>query len=34
LFDYGLQLPFPAGAVFEWVHIDLPAVRSIFLASG
>jgi hypothetical protein len=34
LFDYGLQLPFPVGAVFEWVHIDLPAVRSIFLASG
>jgi putative tricarboxylic transport membrane protein len=32
LFDYGLQLPFPAGAVFEWVHIDLPALRGIFLA--
>jgi putative tricarboxylic transport membrane protein len=34
LFDYGLQLPFPEGAVFEWVQIDLPAVRAIFLASG
>jgi putative tricarboxylic transport membrane protein len=34
LFDYGLQLPFPEGAVFEWVHINLPAMRSIFLASG
>jgi len=34
LFDYGLQLPFPVGVVFEWVHIDLPAVRSIFLARG
>jgi putative tricarboxylic transport membrane protein len=34
LFDYGLQLPFPEGAFFEWVHIDLPTLRSIFLASG
>jgi putative tricarboxylic transport membrane protein len=32
LFDYGLQLPFPEGAVFEWVHINLPAVRSIFFS--
>jgi hypothetical protein len=32
LFDYGLQLPFPEGIVFEWVHIDLPAVRSNFFS--
>ncbi|MBI4524008.1 MAG: tripartite tricarboxylate transporter permease [Deltaproteobacteria bacterium] len=34
LFDYGLQLPFPDGAIFDVVRIDIPAVRTIFLASG
>jgi TctA family transporter len=32
VFDYALQLPFPAGSIFEWVHIDLPAVRSAFFS--
>jgi hypothetical protein len=32
LFDYGLQLPFPKGAVFEWVHIDIPTVRGAFFS--
>jgi hypothetical protein len=33
-FDYGLQIPFPDGTLFEWVNVDTPAVRNIFLASG
>jgi hypothetical protein len=32
VFDYALQLPFPAGSIFEWVHIDLPTVRSAFFS--
>ena len=32
VFDYGLQLPFPAGSIFEWVHIDTAAVRSVFFS--
>jgi TctA family transporter len=30
LFDYGLQMPFPTGSVFEWLGIDLAAVGSLF----
>ncbi|MGH7797081.1 MAG: tripartite tricarboxylate transporter permease [Candidatus Binatia bacterium] len=30
VFDYGLQLPFPQGAIFEWAHVDIPSARSIF----
>jgi len=32
VFDYALQLPFPTGTIFEWVHIELPAVQSIFFS--
>ena len=32
VFDYALQLPFPTGSLFEWVHIDIPAVRSVFFS--
>jgi TctA family transporter len=32
VFGYGLQLPFPQGVVFDWVH--LAGVRSIFAAGG
>ena len=32
VFDYALQLPFPSGSIFEWVHIDIPAVRTIFFS--
>ncbi|HSE87718.1 MAG TPA: tripartite tricarboxylate transporter permease [Candidatus Binatia bacterium] len=32
VFDYALQLPFPTGTIFEWVHIDIPAVRSVFFS--
>jgi TctA family transporter len=32
VFDYALQLPFPAGSIFEWVHIDLPAVHGVFFS--
>lgn len=31
-FDYGLQIPFPDGTLFEWVNMDIPAVRSIFFS--
>jgi hypothetical protein len=34
LFDYALQLPFPKGALFDWVDIDVAAVRSLFAAGG
>ena len=30
LFDYGLQLPFPGGALFEWVKIDPGFVRNLW----
>jgi putative tricarboxylic transport membrane protein len=33
LFDYTLQMPFPDGAVLDWMHIDVPIVSSLF-ASG
>jgi putative tricarboxylic transport membrane protein len=33
-FDYALQIPFPDGTLFEWVNLDIPSVRNIFLASG
>ncbi|HEV8723695.1 MAG TPA: tripartite tricarboxylate transporter permease [Candidatus Binatia bacterium] len=33
-FDYGLQIPFPDGTLFDWVNVDIPAVRNIFLAGG
>jgi hypothetical protein len=33
LFDYALQLPFPDGAVLDWMHIDIPAAANLF-ASG
>ena len=32
LFDYALQLPFPKGALFNWVDIDVAAVRTLFAA--
>jgi TctA family transporter len=32
VFDYALQLPFPAGTIFEWVHINIPGVRSVFFS--
>ncbi len=34
LFDYGLQMPLPDGTLFEWVNVDIPAVRNLFAASG
>jgi len=33
VFDYGLRLPFPGGAILEWVHIYLPSAGSL-LAFG
>jgi hypothetical protein len=33
LFDYALQLPFPRGALLDWVHIDVAAVQN-FLSFG
>jgi len=30
VFDYSLQLPFPTGALFEWVRIDGEMVRSLW----
>jgi TctA family transporter len=33
LFDYSLQLPFPDGAVLDWMHIDIPVASNLF-ASG
>jgi hypothetical protein len=30
VFDYGLQLPFPTGSLFEWVRIDIPAFAAFF----
>jgi hypothetical protein len=32
VFDYALQLPFPTGTIFEWVHINIPAVQSVFFS--
>ena len=32
VFDYGLQLPFPTGSIFEWVHIDMAALRSVLFS--
>jgi putative tricarboxylic transport membrane protein len=32
LFDYALQMPFPQGALFDWVEIDVAAVQSLFAA--
>jgi putative tricarboxylic transport membrane protein len=32
LFDYALQMPFPQGALFEWVQIDVAVVQSFFAA--
>jgi len=32
LFDYGLHMPFPTGALFEWVRINIPAVQSVFFS--
>ena len=34
LFDYALQLPFPQGAFFDWVHFDIAHVRNLFAAGG
>ena len=34
VFGYGLQLPFPHGVVFDWVHLDITGVGSIFAAAG
>jgi putative tricarboxylic transport membrane protein len=34
VFDYALQLPFPHGALFDFVHIPIPAVQNIFAANG
>jgi hypothetical protein len=33
LFDYTLRMPFPDGAVLDWMDMDLPSVSSLF-ASG
>ena len=33
-FDYALQIPFPAGSLFEWVSLDLATVRNLFAAGG
>jgi putative tricarboxylic transport membrane protein len=30
VFDYGLHLPFPEGAIFEWMHVYIPTARNIF----
>jgi hypothetical protein len=30
VFDYGLHLPFPGAAIFEWVQVYVPTARSIF----
>jgi hypothetical protein len=30
VFDYGLHLPFPEAAIFEWMHVYIPTARSIF----
>ena len=32
MFDYALQMPFPQGALFEWVQIDVAVVQSLFAA--
>jgi hypothetical protein len=32
VFDYALQLPFPHGAVFDWVHLEM--AKNIFAAGG
>jgi putative tricarboxylic transport membrane protein len=32
VFDYALQLPFPTGTIFEWVHVDIPAARSVLFS--
>jgi len=34
VFAYGLSLPFPEGALFDLVHIHIPAVQNLFAASG
>ncbi|MGE5305828.1 MAG: tripartite tricarboxylate transporter permease [Alphaproteobacteria bacterium] len=34
VFDYALSLPFPDGTLFNWVHIEIPTVHSLFAASG
>jgi hypothetical protein len=34
VFGYGLQLPFPQGVFFDWLHLDIGGVRSIFAAGG
>ncbi|HEY7220465.1 MAG TPA: tripartite tricarboxylate transporter permease [Candidatus Binatia bacterium] len=34
VFDYALQLPFPQGAFFDWVHFDITHVRNLFAAGG
>jgi tripartite tricarboxylate transporter TctB family protein len=32
LFDYALQLPFPRGTIFGWVHLEIPAVQSVWFS--
>jgi hypothetical protein len=32
LFDYALQLPFPRGALLDWVHLDMAALQNLFQA--
>ncbi len=32
LFDYALQMPFPQGALFDWVEIDVASVQSLLAA--
>ncbi len=34
VFDFALNLPFPAGAFFDWVHVTVPPVRNLFAAIG
>ena len=32
VFDYALQLPFPHGAIFDFVHLHIPSVQNLFAA--
>jgi len=34
LFDYALQLPFPNGTIFDFVHVNIPEVRNLFAAGA
>ena len=34
VFEYALQLPFPHGAIVDFVHTHIPAVQNLFAANG